>query len=312
MQLNQLQFLLALSQEGSYMKAAKRLNVSQSTISMAIKNLEDELDYKIVQRGSKGISFTEKGLLVLEKAVSIDMDMRELLNLKNTFLDEMAGKVFIAGASHGYNLQLVDLIIQLQKQYSRLQICLEDRNNLEIIREVAQGNYLMGLLQLNSVDEFFYQSEMEKHNLAFSTVNQGDMCFAVGTNHPLYHRDTVCLEEFLQCSILTSRYQVSETFLNFFQKRGYKERVAILHDIYTSRHLVEKSNYYTTFLPAFALRSDNENYQQNLKAVRISDFNWTYKSGWVYRKANYSIREQKIMQLIQQTWTNLQGVERER
>ena len=120
MQLNQLQFLLALSKEGSYLKTAKRLNVSQSTISMAIKNLEDELNYQIVQRSNKGISFTEKGQQVLEIAALIDMDIRELLNLKNTFLDEMSGKVFIAGASHGYNLQLVDLIIQLQKQYSKI------------------------------------------------------------------------------------------------------------------------------------------------------------------------------------------------
>ena len=87
MQLNQLDYLLALSREGSYQKAAKRLHVSQSTISMAIKNLEDELDYLLVQRSSKGISFTEKGKLVLEKAAAIDTELQELLNLKNTFLD---------------------------------------------------------------------------------------------------------------------------------------------------------------------------------------------------------------------------------
>lgn len=306
MQLNQLEYLLALSREGSYQKAAKRLNVSQSTISMAVKNLEDELDYLLVERSSKGISFTEKGKLVLEKAAGIDTDLRELLNLKNTFLDEMAGKVFIAGASHGYNLQLVDLIIQLQEQYPRLQICLEDRNNLEIIREVAQGSYLMGLLQLNSVDEIFYQNEIEKYNLEFSIVAQGKTCFAIGPKHPLYNKASVTLDEFLSCSIITSRYQMSEIFLNYFRKKGYKERIVILHDIYTSRNLVEKSNFYATFLPEFGLYYDNENYRQNLKIVSIQDFNWTYKSGWICRKSGYSLREQKAMQVIQQTWKNMQ------
>lgn len=309
MQLNQLEFLLALSREGSYQKAAKRLNVSQSTISMAVKNLEDELDYLLVQRSSKGISFTEKGQQVLEKAAAIEIDLRELLNLKNTFLDEMAGKVFIAGASHGYNLQLVDLIIQLQEQYPRLQICLEDRNNLEIIREVAQGGYLMGLLQLNSIDEIFYQNEIEKYNLDFYIVKQGKTCFAVGPKHPLFDKAEVSLEMFLQSSIITSRYQMSETFLNYFRKKGYRERIVILHDIYTSRNLVEKSNFYATFLPEFGLYYDNENYRQNLKAVPIQNFDWTYKSGWVCRKSGYSLREQKVMQLIQQTWKNIQEVE---
>lgn len=38
MRLNQLEYLLAVAREGSYQNAAKRLEVSQSTISVAIKN----------------------------------------------------------------------------------------------------------------------------------------------------------------------------------------------------------------------------------------------------------------------------------
>ena len=96
MQLNQLEYLLALSREGSYQKAAKRLNVSQSTISMAVKNLEDELDFQILQRNNKGLLFTEKGKQILEKSIEIESDMQELLNLKSTFMDEMAGRFFVA------------------------------------------------------------------------------------------------------------------------------------------------------------------------------------------------------------------------
>lgn len=308
MQLNQLEYLLALSREGSYQKAAKRLNVSQSTISMAVKNLEEELDYLLVERSSKGISFTEKGKLVLEKAAEIDNDLRELLNLKNTFLDEMAGKVFIAGASHRYNLQLVDLIIQLQERYPRLQICLEDRNNLDIIQEVAKGGYLMGFLQLNSIDEIFYQNEIERYNLVFSQTGEGKMCFAVGPNHPFFNCSECSLENFLQYSIITSRYQMSDIFLKYFKERGYKERIMILHDVYTSRHLVEKSTFYTTFFPEFGIYCDNEIYGENLKMVPIKNFSCVYKSGWVCRKTGYSLREKKVMQLIQQTWKSMQEV----
>jgi len=309
MQLNQLEFLLALSREGSYQKAAKRLNVSQSTISMAIKNLEDELDYLLVQRSSKGISFTEKGQQVLEKAAAIEIDLRELLNLKNTFLDEMAGKVFIAGASHGYNLQLVDMIIQLQEQYPRLQICLEDRNNLEIIREVAQGGYLMGLLQLNSIDEIFYQNEIEKYNLDFLQTDEGKMCFAVGPNHPYYEKSNANLTDFLAYSTIISRYQVSELFLNYFKNRGYKERMIILNDLYTSRSLVEKSNIHATLFPEFGMYRDNGVYKQNLREVTFQDFHCTYKSGWIYRKKGYSSYEQRVLRLIQQAWESMQEVE---
>ncbi len=309
MQLNQLEYLLALSREGSYQKAAKRLNVSQSTISMAVKNLEDELDYLLVQRSNKGISFTEKGKMVLEKAAEIDVELQELLNLKNTFVDGMAGKFHIAGASHGYNLQMVDLIIQLQEQYPRLQICLEDRNNMEILREVAQNRYLMGLLQLNSINEIFYRNEIEKYNLEFAEIDSGKMCFAVGPEHRYYGKVNVELREFLNYSTIVSRYQIDELFLNYFRNRGYKEQIVILNDLYISRQLIEKSPFYTTFFPEFAIYRNNGIYEQNLKEVSFCDFNCTYKTGWVYRKNDSMLRNQRVIQLIQQTWKTMQEVE---
>ena len=302
MQLNQLEYLLALSREGSYQKAAKRLNVSQSTISMAVKNLEDELDFQILQRNNKGLLFTEKGKQIVEKSIEIESDMQELLNLKSTFMDEMAGRFFVAGASHYYNLRLVNLIIRLQEQYPRLQICLEDRNNMEIIREVAQKTYLMGLVQLNSVDEIFYLSEIERHNLVFEMIEQENMCFAIGPKHPCYQAESVTLEEFLQYSTIISRYQMSEIFLNYLRERGYQGRIIILHDIYASRDLVEKSDFYTTLIPEFGTTFDNQIYKQNLKVVSINNFSCTYKSGWVYRKNRYSEREEKIVNLIRQEW----------
>lgn len=305
MQLNQLEYLLALSREGSYQKAAKRLHVSQSTISMAIKNLEDELDYLLVQRSNKGISFTEKGKLVLEKAVEIESDIQELLNLKNTFLSEIAGKFFIAGSSHYYNLQLVSLIIKLQERYPRLQICLEDNNNLDIIREVAQKACLMGLVQLNSIDEIFYLSEIEKYNLIFELVEQENMYFVVGPKHPFYQAEGVTLEDFLRYSVIISRYQMSEIFSNYLRTNGYQGRIVILHDIYASRNLVENSDFCAMLIPEFGTFFDNSIYKQNLKTVSIKNFSCNYKIGWVYRKNGYSERENKTVHLVQREWTKM-------
>ena len=81
MRLNQLEYLLAVAREGSYQNAAKRLGVSQSTISVAIKNLEEELAFQLVQRSGKGVALTKKGHLVVEKAASIELDMREMQKL---------------------------------------------------------------------------------------------------------------------------------------------------------------------------------------------------------------------------------------
>ena len=302
MQLNQLQFLLTLSREESYAKAAKRLNISRSTISMAIKNLEDELDVQLIAREKKGIKFTEKGRQILEEAVEIEMNIREMENLKTAFLDEMTGRVIIEGASHHYNLFMVDVILYLQERFPRLQIGLEDHNNLEIIHNVAQGRCLTGIVQMTNIDEMYYQTEMTVHDLVFSPLEKGAMFFAVGQRHPFCGKaECLDLATLLECSTLLSRYESSEIFLKYFRQRGYQGNIAVVNDAYTSRHLVDHSDYYATLLPQFAFYEDNRFYQQHLSPVALDDFDCTYQCGWVTRKSGYSLREQRIIEELQST-----------
>ena len=60
-QIAQLKYLLALAASGNYSIAAEACNVSQPALSMAIKKLEDELGFMVVDRKNNPISLTEKG-----------------------------------------------------------------------------------------------------------------------------------------------------------------------------------------------------------------------------------------------------------
>lgn len=302
MQLNQLQFLLAVSREGSYSKAAKHLGVSQSTISTAVNNLEDELGCLLLERRRNGILFTRKGEYILEKAEEIETYIDEIFNVKNTFWDEVAGNVYIASASHHYMMQLINLIIDLQREHSRLQISALDENNSKIITDVAQRRCLMGLLQINTVDENFYKNEIQKFDLKFSFIEKGRMCFSVGPLHPLYYKTDIKLSDFLESSIIVSRYDMNETFHNFFYNRGYKNKFMVIQDVQASRNLVEKSASHVIYLPECGLEEDNIYYNQHLKILEIPDFKWMYVSGWVTRRRGHTLRERKIEQLIQERW----------
>lgn len=58
MQLNQFRFLVAVEQYGSISRAAQELYISQSTVSLALINLEEELGTTILNRSKRGVSFT--------------------------------------------------------------------------------------------------------------------------------------------------------------------------------------------------------------------------------------------------------------
>ena len=88
--IDKLEYLLALSREEHFGRAAESCGVSQPTLSAALKALEQTLGVLLVRRGSRFQGFTPEGLLVLDWARRIVGDsrtMREELRAARTGLD---------------------------------------------------------------------------------------------------------------------------------------------------------------------------------------------------------------------------------
>jgi len=72
--IRQLLYLAALARERHFGRAAKACNVSQPTLSAALRQLEDEYGVPIVERGQRFVGFTPEGLRVLDWAHRILAD----------------------------------------------------------------------------------------------------------------------------------------------------------------------------------------------------------------------------------------------
>jgi len=68
MTLTELSYIVALAQEQHFGRAAERCNVSQPTLSIAIKKLEEELDVTLFERGRNGIQITPLGERIVAMA----------------------------------------------------------------------------------------------------------------------------------------------------------------------------------------------------------------------------------------------------
>ncbi len=94
--LRQFQYLVALEQERHFGRAAERSNVSQPTLSSAIKNLEEELGVPIILRQHKFQGFTDEGQRVLEWAKRILADRDAMIDELSIMRDNLNGKLRIA------------------------------------------------------------------------------------------------------------------------------------------------------------------------------------------------------------------------
>lgn len=68
MELHQLEYLLAIAEEASFSRAARRLGVAQPSLSQQVRKLEDELGHRLLDRLPKGVVATEAGRQLLEHA----------------------------------------------------------------------------------------------------------------------------------------------------------------------------------------------------------------------------------------------------
>jgi DNA-binding transcriptional LysR family regulator len=68
MELRHLQHFVALAQEGSFTRAARKVNIVQSGLSNSIKELEEELGCRLVERTTRKVTITETGKLFLSHA----------------------------------------------------------------------------------------------------------------------------------------------------------------------------------------------------------------------------------------------------
>ncbi|MEM6713298.1 MAG: LysR family transcriptional regulator, partial [Pseudomonadota bacterium] len=78
--LRQLEFLCAISEHGSFSKAADASFVTQPTLSSAIKELEAALGVQLVERETRGATLTNAGEAAVERARTILSDTADLVS----------------------------------------------------------------------------------------------------------------------------------------------------------------------------------------------------------------------------------------
>jgi LysR family hydrogen peroxide-inducible transcriptional activator len=97
MTLTELRYLVALSETGHFRKAAEQCNVSQPTLSVAIKKLEEELGISLFERSRHKVTATPIGSRIVSQAAVVLQETRNLQHLAEQGKDPL-GSVLSVGA----------------------------------------------------------------------------------------------------------------------------------------------------------------------------------------------------------------------
>lgn len=139
MDLKQIQYFIALFEDGSVTRAAKRLHIVQPALSMQIARLEEELKQKLFERGAHGMSPTAAGRQMYRLFLPIMRDIthaREQLVQRDEVVSGNITIGLIASIAEG---ALAEALTSFRMRYPQVEVTVADGYSTTLIDWVAGG-----------------------------------------------------------------------------------------------------------------------------------------------------------------------------
>lgn len=142
----QLRYLVAIADTGGFSRAARRCNVTQSTLSAGIKELEATLGATLVERDRKGVAFTAIGEVVLERARRLLAEAEDLVELARGSSEPLVGPLRIGVIPTVAPYLLPKLLPRLRRRFPKLQPFLVEERTASLIEQLEGGAIDVALL----------------------------------------------------------------------------------------------------------------------------------------------------------------------
>ncbi len=191
MNLLQLEYFQEVAKAQSITKAAKKLKISQSALSIMMNKLESSIGYPLLNRQGRTIRITRYGEVVLYYSYIL---LNEMKDIQQEFIE-------LQGLEQKYTLVLGvtdnnyygDWLLKLMEQYPDMHL-----NVLQMSREDIYRNLLIDNLDFGISNQIEYHDQLSSQ-LLFSQPYQ----LLVRYNHPLASKGTITVEELMQEPIIS-------------------------------------------------------------------------------------------------------------
>lgn len=153
MNIRDLKYLIAIAEHRHFGKAAEKCFVSQPTLSMQLKKLEDELGVLLVERTNKSVLLTSVGEAVASRAREVMHHIDEIRQLSQLAKDPYSGllKIGIFPTLAPYFLPYIMPI--LIKMFPKMQFHLIEQQTNDLVKSLKKGELDTVILALPVVDE---------------------------------------------------------------------------------------------------------------------------------------------------------------
>jgi len=181
MELRQLRYIVALSQERNFLRAAKRVNITQPTLSHQIKKLEEEIGTPLFERSSHGVRMTAAGQKFIPYAIATLDNLEKGIAELREESHAISGKIAIGAIPTISPYLLPDVLIGLRTEAPQLSLELYEETTSSLLESLKAGKIELGILALPIADA----------GIVSRSLGKEEFLLAVAKQHPLSKRRQV-------------------------------------------------------------------------------------------------------------------------
>jgi LysR family transcriptional regulator, hydrogen peroxide-inducible genes activator len=217
METHQLRYFVAAADTGRITQAARVCNVSQPSLSVQLKKLEEELGGPIFERTRKGVRLTSRGVLLLPRAREILRQIGEAHKEADSLDGLKSGSVVLGCLPTTGARLLPGILAAFRKLHPQIQVNLREESSPGLALLLEQGEADLGILDEAGLNQ----------NLEYETLFKEDLLVAMPPKHILARRDRVSLKSLAEepFILMKSGHGFRKIVLDLLLKSGVKPRV---------------------------------------------------------------------------------------
>ena len=193
MTIQQLNYVITISEKGSLNKAAEVLYVTQPSLTSAVRELEKELGITLFNRGGKGVTLTNDGAEFIQYARQVVTQYDRLLekygkggNLRKKF-----------GISCQHYSFAVKSFVEMVKEFNtdEYEFAIRESKTRDVIEDVTTGKSEVGILYLSDFNRKAIGKFLKSSQLEFHPLIKCEPYVYLWKGHPLAGKKSIRLEE---------------------------------------------------------------------------------------------------------------------
>lgn len=192
MTLTELRYIVSVAKEKQFCKAAKACFVSQPTLSLGIKKLEEELGVLLFERNHQELVITPVGQKIVEQAKKVLNDVSYIKELAQLDHDQLSEPLRL-GAIHTVGPYLFpDLLPVVKENAPQLPLLVEENYTKELTRRLKHGE----------IDAAIVSLPYEEPGIELEVLYEEPFVILVPTSHPLAISDRISIKQLANEAIL--------------------------------------------------------------------------------------------------------------